>query len=221
MSSLPFTIRPTDNKPTMPAWCSTYAVQERVMDYLWNTLDRYAQPTYTNLGRLLRINDTSARAYALCRSQMRADVLGRALETIGVAGTLTSRHCETLHWVGGDSAYVLSGLLDRAEGLAGNLTALRDALAADAYDRGDDRGTIVLPTAQRIGAGAPSLATLSRLARGETTFSLSVAYRLLRYTGLHGVLEPTGDIDAPLRIPEGGTGGRHWAVVEKKGGLLW
>lgn len=191
------------------------------MDYLWNILDSYAQPTYTNLGRLLRINDTSARAYALCRSQMRADVLGRALETIGVAGTLTSRHCESLHWVGGDSAYVLSGLLDRAEGLAGSLTALRDALAADAYERGDDRGDIVIPSAQRIGAGAPSLATLSRLARGETTFSLSVTYRLLRYTGLHGVLEPTGDIDAPLRIPEGGTVGRHWAVVEKKGGLLW
>ena len=221
MSSLPFTIRPTDHKPTMPAWCSTYAVQERVMDYLWNTLDRYAQPTYANLGRLLRINVPSARSYALCASQMRADVLGRALETIGVAGKLTSRHCESLHWVGGDSAFVLSGLLDRAEGLAGNLTALRDALAADAYDHGDDRGTIVLPTAQRIGAGAPSLATLSRLARGETTFSLSMAYRLLRYTGLHGVLEPTGDIDAPLRIPEGGTVGRHWAVVEKKGGLLW
>lgn len=221
MRSLPFDIRPTEKPPTMPAWCSTYAVQERVVDYLMNVLDRYAQPTYTALGRLTRTNTSSARSYALCYAQLRLDVLDRALGTIGVAGELESRWCAPVTWVGGECQQFLTDLLDRAVGLAGGLSPLHSALLTDAYDHGDDRGTVVLPEAQRIGTGAPSLATLSRLARGETTWSLSHTYRLLRYTGLHGVLEPTGDIDAPLRIPEGGTTGRHWAVVEKRaGGLL-
>lgn len=217
---LPYTLKPATTAPTMPAWCSTYAVQSRVVDYLYGVLTDYGSPTYAALGRLLRIDAGSARSYALCCSQMRADVLGRALATIGVEGTLTSRHCESLYWLGGDSAHVLGGLLTRAIDLAGGVKPLHSALLSDAYEHGDDRGTVVLPEANRIGAGVPSLATLSRLTYGETTYSLSVAYRLLRYTGLHGVLEPAGDIDAPLRIPEGGTTGRHWAVVEKSAGRL-